>query len=199
MGRSEHLQGFLDAALAAYDRLATDGRSRDSIRRLFTQLQVPGVPRAAPGERLPVCDEVLPRALDNAGADPRLSAMVARFRTLEPSIAWKRRPKHDGSASANFAAGHANGMIVGPGGIEERDDLWLGVSLLAPHVRYPDHDHPPEETYLVMSAGEFRQAENEWFSPGIGGSFYNPPGIRHAMRSGAEPLLALWALPAGRP
>ncbi|NMD08831.1 MAG: transcriptional regulator, partial [Phyllobacteriaceae bacterium] len=26
------------------------------------------------------------------------------------------------------------------------------------------------------------------------GSFYNPPGILHAMRSGDAPLLAIWAL-----
>ena len=89
--------------------------------------------------------------------------------------------------------GHANGMVVGPGGIEDRQDLLLGVSLLAPHVRYPNHSHAPEETYLVFSEGEFMQ-EDEWFSLGVGGSFFNPPGIKHAMRSGAKPLLAFWAL-----
>jgi quercetin dioxygenase-like cupin family protein len=85
-------------------------------------------------------------------------------------------------------------MIVGPNGLEDRRDLWLGVTLMAPHVRYPNHDHSPEETYLVLSHAEFMQADNEWFAPGIGGSFYNPPGIRHAMRSGDKPLFALWAL-----
>jgi quercetin dioxygenase-like cupin family protein len=85
-------------------------------------------------------------------------------------------------------------MIAGPGGLEERDDLWLGVSLLAPHVRYPDHTHPPEETYLVLSEGDFMQGADNWMTPGIGGSLYNPPGILHAMRSGDAPLLAIWAL-----
>lgn len=97
-------------------------------------------------------------------------------------------------ASSNFRDGHANAMILGPGGLEDRNDLWLGVTLMAPHVRYPDHDHPPEETYLVLSHGEFKQADKDWFSPGIGGSFYNPPGIKHAMRSLDRPLLAFWAL-----
>jgi hypothetical protein len=85
-------------------------------------------------------------------------------------------------------------MIVGPAGLEHRTDAWLGVSLLAPHVRYPDHNHGPEETYLVASEGEFRQLDNEWFSPGRAGSFFNPPNIKHAMRSGDRPLLAFWAL-----
>ncbi|TWI26842.1 dimethlysulfoniopropionate lyase [Mesorhizobium tianshanense] len=35
--------------------------------------------------------------------------------------------------------------------------------------------------------------EGRWFAPG-GGSFYNPPGTRHAMRSNNAPLLAFWAL-----
>jgi hypothetical protein len=85
-------------------------------------------------------------------------------------------------------------MIVGPGGIEEREDLWLGVTLMAPNVRYPDHFHEPEETYLVLSDGEFRQGEGDWFAPGVGGAFYNLPNIKHAMRSGERPLLAFWAL-----
>ena len=85
-------------------------------------------------------------------------------------------------------------MIVGPGGLEERSDVWLGVSVLAPDVRYPDHDHAPEEVYLVLSDAEFRQGGGDWFAPGIGGSFYNEPGIRHAMRSRHAPLFAFWAL-----
>ena len=58
----------------------------------------------------------------------------------------------------------------------------------------PDHTHLPEETYLVLSAGQFRQEDGPWFESGIGGSFYNPPGIVHAMRSGSEPLFAFWTL-----
>lgn len=85
-------------------------------------------------------------------------------------------------------------MFVGPGGLERRTDVWIGVPLLAPEVRYPDHTHPPEETYLVLSAGQFRQEDGPWFEPGIGGSFYNPPGIVHAMRSNSEPLFAFWTL-----
>jgi hypothetical protein len=85
-------------------------------------------------------------------------------------------------------------MILGPAGLEHRTDVWLGVSLMAPSVRYTDHAHAPEETYLVLSEGEFRQGEADWFTPGVGGSFYNPPWIKHAMRSGAAPLFAFWAL-----
>jgi quercetin dioxygenase-like cupin family protein len=86
-------------------------------------------------------------------------------------------------------------MIVGPGGLEDRKDVWVGLSLLAPDVRYPDHQHAPEEIYLVLTDGQFRQGEGEWFTPGVGGTLYNKPNILHAMASSANtPLLAVWCL-----
>lgn len=193
MDRSESLQGFLDAAFTGFDRLTNDVRSRHSIMQIFAALKDAGKERTTPGKRLAVCDHYLSQALEVKSEHGVLQSLVARFRELEPRLEWKTRPVNDGSASDNFPLGHANAMIVGPGGLEIRDDLWLGVSLMAPRVRYPDHDHSPEETYLVLSDGEFMQ-EDHWFVPGIGGSFYNPPGIKHAMLSRDTPLLALWAL-----
>jgi hypothetical protein len=191
--RSESLQDFLDAAFVAFDRFADDSRSRNSVMQIFEALKLPGIERATPGKRLPVCDQFLQDAFDLASEHAELKAAIARFEQLEPRLEWNTRPVYDNSASGNFRLGHANAMIVGPGGLEIRDDVWLGVTLMAPRVRYPDHDHSPEETYLVFSDGEFMQGDH-WFTPGVGGSFYNPPGIRHAMLSKETPLLAVWAL-----
>ena len=77
------------------------------------------------------------------------------------------------SASANFAQGHANAMLVGPRGLEQRSDVWVGISLLAPMVRYPNHKHPPNECYLLLSPGQFRQGDAPWFEPGAGGMLFN--------------------------
>lgn len=194
MARDEALQNFLDTAFAAYDRFAVDTRSRNSITQMLAQLDTPGTERGTPGKRLPVVDRFLDTALEVTSDDTVLQTLVSRFKALEPQLEWKARPSHDDTASQNFSTSHANVMIVGPAALEHRQDLWIGASLLAPHVRYPDHNHAPEETYLVLSEGDFRQADDEWFSPGIGGSFYNPPDIKHAMRSGDKPLFAFWAL-----
>lgn len=193
--RSEDLQLFVDAAFTAFDQFARDPDARRAILDIFGALKAPGAERPGPGTRLPVC-ALLDDALALDTAHEALHDLAGRFRAIEPRLEWRRRPGDDGSASGNFGDGHANAMIIGPGGIEERDDLWLGVSLMAPNVRYPDHDHAPEEVYLVLSESEFRQGEKDWFAPGIGGSFYNEPGIRHAMRSLASPLFAFWALRA---
>jgi hypothetical protein len=81
-------------------------------------------------------------------------------------------------------------MIVGPGSLEPRQDVWLGVSLLGPNVRYPDHRHRPEETYLVISPGDFRQRRRECVPVAEGETFHNPHNVVHAMASSDRPLLA---------
>lgn len=193
MNRGEALQYFVDTAFVAFDQFAHDLRSRRSIIQLFAQSEVPGLERTTAGSRLPVCS-YLGSALAEEAIPSTLGNLIERFKAIEPLLEWRPKSNPAQSASSNFSDGHANAMILGPGGIEDRNDLWLGVTLMAPHVRYPDHDHPPKETYLVLSHGEFKQDDKDWFSPGIGGSFYNPPGIKHAMRSLESPLFAFWAL-----
>ncbi|EJK83073.1 transcriptional regulator [Agrobacterium rhizogenes] len=195
--RSENLQFFVDAAFAAFDQFAKAPEARRSIPQIFTLLKHPGLGREGPGRRLPVCKN-LDVALSIDTSEPALRRLVECFKGIESNLEWRQRTKRDGTESPNFADGHANAMIIGPGGLEERSDLWIGVTLMVPHVRYPDHDHAPEEVYLVLSKGEFQQGEGDWFSPGIGGSFYNEPGIKHAMRSVETPFLAFWALLAER-
>ncbi len=192
--RSRDLQELIDLSHAAFDAAVTEPASRRSINAIFTALKQPAAERAGEGTRLPVYDHLGP-ALDIAGRTrPDLKPLAEAFRTVAPRLDWGRRATWDDTASANFPDGHANAMIAGPRGLEHRTDAWLGVSLLAPNVRYPDHTHAPEETYLVLCESEFRHGDSDWFVPGVGGSFYNVPNIRHAMRSLDAPLFAFWAL-----
>lgn len=189
MPRNEALQLFIDAALAAYRPRAPGAEAQASLDRIAALLETPGEARRRPGGRLQVCAHLGAALAVDPGAED-LRRLLAAFRAIEPALDWTRRASYDETASANFADGHANTMIVGPAGLENRTDLWLGASLLAPYVRYTDHAHAPEETYLVLSEGAFRQGDADWFTPGPGGSFYNPPWITHAMRSANQPLFA---------
>ena len=187
---------FVKATSRACDVRVTDLRARASTKAIFAALRGPLVPRDRPGARVAACvhlDEVTQQDRFEAGV---LRDLLAAFRALEPHLAWYHRIGNAPGANAAYAQGHANAMIIGPGGLVPHEAVWLGVSLLAPAVRYPDHTHPPEETYLVLSDGDFYQEGRGWFTPGAGGSFYNPPCILHAMRSGNAPLFAVWALRA---
>ena len=132
-------------------------------------------------------------ALEQALPVPAVAALAASLSELGPALAWYRRPPGPGEAPG-FRDGHANAWIVGPGGLELHDTVAVGVSLLAPHVVYPVHQHPPPEIYIVMSEGEWFTEETGWHRPGIGGRVYHPANRRHAMRSGDVALLAIWCL-----
>jgi hypothetical protein len=194
MIRPQLLQEFLDAINAATDRYVTERNAKASLARIDAALRSPSRITDVTGARLPVCDKLEEATKPSLFQSPELLRLVEAFVMLEPMLFWHRRSGDMLYASANMAEGHANAVIVGPGGYERRNDVRIGVSLLAPNVRYPDHNHPPDETYLVLSNGDFRQGEGAWFEPGIGGTLYNPPNIVHAMRSGGAPLLAFWLL-----
>ena len=138
--------------------------------------------------RLPVCDWIAPALAAQS------SPLAASFAALQHRLNWGRRKSAD-PANANFWNGHDNAMILGPGGLEERSDVWVGATVMAPGTLYPDHNHPPAEVYVPLSAGAWWNAQMDWTDPGLDGFIFNPPGILHAMRAGDKPFLALWVLP----
>lgn len=192
--RDPDVQRFLEAAEVALMASAGAGSAAALAgERVFARCQERvGAARAAPAQ-LPVCGWI-DAALEVAEGGPR-QAVADAFAALVERLEWKRRVSAD-PADRVFWDGHANAMICGPGGLEARDDLWIGATVMAPGVTYVDHDHPPEEVYLSLAPGEWWNAQMDWTDPGAEGVIYNPPGIRHAMRSGAGPFLALWFLPA---
>lgn len=197
--RDPLLQDFLTSLAAAFDARAIGSEAGATIKKLQSALQAPCPAGADAPRRRPVCGHLAEAlAIARSGSVP-VARVADTFAALEPSLAWA--PRHAGGpfASDNWPEGHANATVVGPGGLEDRNDLAIGASLLAPRVRYPDHNHGPEEVYLVLSPGRFRHGDSGWFEPGIGGTLYNEPNIRHAMASDEAPLLALWCLWIGKP
>ena len=193
--RSPSLQTFIGRTHAALLHAArADSPARPVIARIFAALDRVGLQaRETAGTRLPVCTE-FERACGSARRhSPAIAALADRLTALEPRLAWSRRPGAE-THGDHFARNHANALIIGEGGLETSADVRIGVSLLAPRTTYPDHRHPPEEVYIALSPGEWRQNDGPWGAPGIGGLVHNPPGILHAMRSAEAPLLAVWCL-----
>jgi quercetin dioxygenase-like cupin family protein len=198
--RHDVLQAFLESLEEAIAVSKSASEVNSVARQLFAALRSPAPHADQEARRLPACQH-LHAALNSARqASPELDRLASAFAALEPHLKWISRNTSGPFASENWAKGHANSIIVGKGGVEDRDDVLVGVSLLAPHVRYPDHHHPPEEIYLVMTPGRFMHGSSGWFEPGRGGTLHNEPNINHAMASDESPLLAFWCLltkPAG--
>jgi len=185
--RNANLQTVLDLMCRSVAADAACSSDTDRVLRIVKERLLSGPdgdPATSEPVRFPVCtllDAVL------APATPLHRALAA----IASDLTWYRRPGGDD----RFQESHANTMLVGPNGLEPREDLWIGATLMAPNADYPVHHHPPEEIYLVLSEGEWWRAGTGWFTPGIGGTLYNRPDVRHAMRSLERPLFALWALP----
>ena len=196
--RNSKLQVFCDLTeTAVLTRADTCENAGPSAKRVFDVLRnsVGDHGNFAP-ERVPACD-ALDSALHlaNQGPDP-IPKLAAALSELSSYLQWQRRNNAPPDGTS-FHDGHANALVVGPGGLEERDDVWLGISLLAPHVRYPDHRHSPEEVYVSLAGGSWWNTNMDWTTPGPGGLSYNEPNVMHAMRTDAQPLLAIWCLWVG--
>mgnify|MGYP001491128538 CR=1 FL=1 len=195
--RLPELNAFLDAFHAAILARAEPGSPADAAAdRIFSALAEPAAATAGRPKRLPICRHLAP-ALATAAAGPAPAArLAAAFAALEPHLTWETRA-NAAEVGEPFQSGHGNVFIVGPGRLESRQDVWVGVSLMAPGITYVDHHHAPEEVYAALSPGGWRQGAGPWHEPGLGGLIYNPPNIVHAMQSGDAPLLAAWCLWAG--
>ncbi|HEX7932703.1 MAG TPA: dimethylsulfonioproprionate lyase family protein [Paraburkholderia sp.] len=191
--RHENLENFIRVARVLFQAPALPEGARQSAAKAFERLEHPSDNGARNSNRYPACDllgTALAPLLDHPSS---LGAAARAIGPLEPFIGWQRRTSGL-NGSENYVEQHVNGMICGPGGMESRYDVQLGFALLAPFTRYPDHQHAPEEAYVLLSRGEFRQGDGDWFDPGVGGGLFNTPNMLHAMRSGAVPLFALWCL-----
>lgn len=198
--RSEPLHRFLAAALEAISaRVAPDTPEAAVMRRVRPAIDGPANVTSRPQPaRLPASDHLAP-ALHAAMHGPDdIRRLAAAIDGLAPDLCWRASSRADAAVDPAFAAGHANATILGPPedhALEPRDDVWIGLTVMAPNVTYPDHAHPPEEVYLALSRGRWRQGKGAWREPGLGGIQYNPRAIVHAMQSTSAPFLAIWCLP----
>lgn len=192
--RDPNLQIILDQAEATVRARGTAAMLK-AAALIFGRLRAgAGREAALEAQRLPVCRQLEAVYSGMAAEASPLPELASAFMAFEPRLQWTRR-KGAEPGDAPFYDSHANATIIGKGGIEERRDVWVGVTLMAGDIVYPVHDHPPEEIYLAFTEGEWWNAEMDWTRPAPGGLIYNPPGIAHTMRSGARPFLALWMLP----
>jgi len=198
--RSLELTEFLESLHQALIAQTTnDSNAGRLVERIMNALGKPGSQATPAPCELPPCgllSDVFSNLCTQTSSTTETAPLARHGRAMQvlaPSLSWWRRQGAD-AAVEPFASGHANATVVGPGGLEDRDDVWIGISLMAPGISYPVHHHPPEEVYLVLTRGEWQQDNGSWQEPGVGSIVHNPPGILHAMRSGPVPLLTTWCL-----
>ena len=159
--------------------------------KVFQRLQKPAVSYDE-SETFSDVSHYIERAILNvANALPQFKHAADNLGELKTRLQW-RASRSGPFASLNFEQSHAHAILVGPGGLEERHDVRVGMTLMAPYGRCPDHVQLHSRAFLLLSDGEVCFDLNNWIRAKAGTIFFNEAGRCFAMRCTSEPLLAVW-------
>jgi len=85
-------------------------------------------------------------------------------------------------------------QIVGPSCRIAREDFRLGLLLLPENIIYPNHQHSPDEVYIVLAGSGEWSLNRGTFDNKTAGNIIDIPSMTiHAMRTSATPALMLWS------
>ena len=85
-------------------------------------------------------------------------------------------------------------QIVGPSCRIAREDFRLGLLLLPENIVYPNHQHSPDEVYIVLAGSGEWSLNRGTFDNKTAGNIIDVPSMTiHAMRTSATPALMLWS------
>lgn len=83
--------------------------------------------------------------------------------------------------------------VFGTRGHFVNDEVAGGLLMLGPDIVYPDHHHIAEEIYIPLTGGtEWRMGEGGFHVREAGEVIHHASNVSHAMRTGEEPLMALY-------
>ncbi|MCW2276492.1 hypothetical protein GJ654_20120 [Rhodoblastus acidophilus] len=158
------------------------GREAVHVQRLLDRIAHDPAPYGANAHPLV---RHLPAAL--AGLERDAPDLAALLGPLAAGLPWR----HGYEASAELADLHLNmgwAEFVGPAAPWRSDEVCLGLTLIGPNTHYPAHQHPAVELYHVLTG--VAEWSSHWRRPGA--FVLHDSNQIHAMRTGDEPLLALY-------
>lgn len=95
-------------------------------------------------------------------------------------------------ASVNFERSHAHAILSRPRKREGDDPVVLGVTILAPYTRFPDHTQRLPRVMFPLSPGDYKSITGDWVKGQVGSAIFCAGGREFAMRCTSQPLLTLW-------
>ena len=93
----------------------------------------------------------------------------------------------------DFLDDYAHVELIGPEGHFMSDEIAAGLVVYGPGLDYPDHWHVAEEIYIPLTHDGLWSADGAPLAARKAGSFiFHQSNMRHAIRAGSAPLVALW-------
>lgn len=136
------------------------------------------------------CSRLLDRAVELAPAGCRpLAELLARNRG---ELHWGQT-----YTAADFGQRFLDNYgwveMFGTRGHYANDKVAGGFLVLGPDIEYPDHHHLAEEIYIPLTGGTaWRMGDAPFGLRDAGEVIHHASNVNHAMRTGSEPLLALY-------
>ncbi|MFO1088210.1 MAG: dimethylsulfonioproprionate lyase family protein [Hyphomicrobiales bacterium] len=164
----------------------------EAAARLALQPIDPRSAQPVEPRRLPAC-RYLPELTGELMAHD--AALAAALAGLEDDLCWRQNANYSDEAMGQpgYMERYAHAEIVGPNGVFAGDDFLLGLMILGPGILYPDHFHPAPELYVMLAGDSAWSRDGGAFAPKRPGEgVWHPPGVVHATRTGASPLLTLY-------
>jgi Dimethlysulfonioproprionate lyase len=120
------------------------------------------------------------------------SDLAAAVRHAAPSLAW-RQTYTANDLDAAFLDNYGWSEILGGAGPLSSERIACGFLLLGPSTHYPRHRHEAEEIYLPLcGTAAWQQGDAVWRERAPGTVIHHAGYEPHAMRTGDDPLLALY-------
>ena len=171
------------------------------IKRLLESLQEPlfapflsDWPRTYAHRAVERCDLPVLRWLAQIAGDRAAFGidLVAALARAAPSMAW-RQTYGDKDIDRAFLDNYGWSEILGGCGPYASERIACGFLILGPSTHYPSHRHPAEEIYLPLSGtAAWQQGDAVWRERSPGTPIHHSSEEPHAMRTGTNPLLALY-------
>ena len=194
----------LDAVRAiCADGLAREASLGEGLRQILYALDGLGDLRAGASQDPDVVERYLGdcRAL---ARDPLAERLVTAMEREPERVTWHPSKSYDHEPTmTDFLPRYAVAVIFGPDRFGRRcpyfsDRATLGLTLQAPDVDYPAHAHEAVEIYYILAGSvDWQQGDGVWRRKVPGDFVLHEAHEPHAMRTGGEPLLAMFAWVSG--
>ena len=136
------------------------------------------------------CLQYLPRAAALAPGDA--APLAAQLAHAAEALRWGQT-YCEADFGESFLDRYGWVELIGTRGHFASDSLAAGFLLLGPEITYPDHHHLAEEIYIPLTPGaEWSKGGRGFVARAAGEMIHHPSNVSHAMRTGREPLLALY-------
>jgi len=144
----------------------------------------------------PVVDAQLEAACVNSGQYGSNPHMIAEaVLAVKDELRWNTgdEDREDEPDMAAFVRNFSYTTLIGPDAPLHSDTVAAGLSFQGRDTYYPPHAHQAVESYWIVGGdGDWKVGINPWFPVEPGQAIFHETGVRHAMQTNSEPLLAVW-------